>query len=294
MERGDNSSDQWPQGLLREPCAASDYLAEIPVRGLHILCVDVGDSSGGDIVVSVFPNSQNSSGAMRSFTLPRPKSGRKGAQASKEQVWWSLRQNLEAALKLQNRTVNPWAIFTTLGEPIDSLDPFLGLGAQDREAALPRGVALVYEGGAFIWPGVRVGHTQNIVLDVGAEGGPKQGDWGSTTRSVTMQTLSMKPLVFSIDDFLSLNECDYIQKHASPHMSQSGVRMLFPRLLSLLSLHASPLPVPVALTLPDRPGESHGQGPREGSHELADLVHILHALAQPPSSEAHRCTGRAA
>lgn len=41
-----------------------------------------------------------------------------------------------------------------------------------------------------------------------------------------MTTLSMQPLVFSIDAFLSEKECDYIQNFASPHMAKSGVSLM--------------------------------------------------------------------
>lgn len=67
--------------------------------------------------------------------------------------------------------------------------------------------------GSFIWPGVRVGHT-TIVERVQGLG------------RLAMRTVSMQPLVFSVDGFLYDSECDYIRRAASPHMAQSGVTLM--------------------------------------------------------------------
>jgi len=65
-------------------------------------------------------------------------------------------------------------VFSAAGEEIRTLEQYL------REP-----VALVYEGGRFIWPGVRVGHETTVPLDGGG-------------RAAKMVTLSMQPLVFEI------------------------------------------------------------------------------------------------
>jgi len=86
------------------------------------------------------------------------------------------------------------------------------------EAVLSAPTVLVYEGGAFIWPGVRVGHRQPVTIITGNPAEPPV--------SYAMETLSLRPLVFALDDFLSLGECDYIQAHASTRVKQSGVSLM--------------------------------------------------------------------
>ena len=108
-------------------------------------------------------------------------------------------------LRIESRTANPWGLFTATGDSITTL-----------AAALAAPTVLVYEGGSFIWPGVRVGHRQPVPM-VGVNG--KRG-------SVEMETLSLQPLVFAIDDFLSLDECAYIRAYPEPRVAQSGVSLM--------------------------------------------------------------------
>lgn len=76
----------------------------------------------------------------------------------------------------------------------------------------PLSGACVWQGN-FIWPGVRLGHVTEV-----------QGLQG--LGSVRMTTVSLQPLVFSVDGFLLDEECDYIKREASPHMRQSGVTLM--------------------------------------------------------------------
>lgn len=100
-------------------------------------------------------------------------------------------------------TRQPWALFTPQGFPIDTLLD-LTEGAND---------VLLFEGGKFVWPGVRIGHvTQVTELD------------GLGT--LAMRTLSMSPLVFSVDGFLLPEECRYIRDTAEPSLAQSGVALM--------------------------------------------------------------------
>lgn len=75
-------------------------------------------------------------------------------------------------------------------------------------ADLVDGLVLCYTGGRFQWPGVRVGYVRPLALPDGVK---------------ELQTLSLKPLVFSISGFLAPDECDYIRTEASPHLERSGV-----------------------------------------------------------------------
>lgn len=64
-------------------------------------------------------------------------------------------------------------------------------------------------------PGVREGHVTHVGQVDGVEGG-----------GVSMRTLSMSPLVFSVEGFLTPAECRHIRDRAGPHMRQSGVALM--------------------------------------------------------------------
>ena len=80
----------------------------------------------------------------------------------------ALKTELERRLGITNRTNVPWALFSGSGEEITTV-----------EQLLAEPVVLAYEGGRFIWPGVRVGHETFVPLDGGA-------------RAAKMVTLSMQ------------------------------------------------------------------------------------------------------
>jgi len=80
-------------------------------------------------------------------------------------------------------------------------------------ALLAANIVLLYEGGAFMWPGVKLNHT-----------------WSVTPRSgppLTLRTLSLVPLVFEVvEDFLTPREAASIIDASLPHMAQSGVSLM--------------------------------------------------------------------
>ena len=85
--------------------------------------------------------------------------------------------------------------------------------------ALGRGGALwLYTGGAFIWPGVRIGHKTRVPIPVtdGSSGGYKE---------VEMETRSLRPLVLELSGFLTEAECAFIRKCGPTlHTPRASVR----------------------------------------------------------------------
>ena len=92
----------------------------------------------------------------------------------------------------------PWAMFSTTGERLTSL-----------ESVLNR-IVFIFEGGQFVWPGIRIGH-KTVVNNLQGIG------------HVTMETLSMTPLVFSVEEFLTDDEIETILQLSLPHLKPSGV-----------------------------------------------------------------------
>jgi prolyl 4-hydroxylase len=88
--------------------------------------------------------------------------------------------------------------FTTDGRRLETIDEMIAMGE-----------VFMFEGGQFIWPGVKVGFKQKVYdLDTGA---------------AVLETLAMDPLVFGVENFLTVNECDHIIAAAEPSMHDSGV-----------------------------------------------------------------------
>ena len=61
------------------------------------------------------------------------------------------------------------------------------------------GSLVISQGGMWVWPPVREGFKRIVDISSGAQ-----------PQSVTIETLSLKPLVVSIKGFLTDDECDYI------------------------------------------------------------------------------------
>ncbi len=82
------------------------------------------------------------------------------------------------------------------------------------------GMVVITQGGNWIWPGVREGFQR--IIEVSST----RGDGASPdSRNITIETLSLKPLVLSIEGFLSDEECDYIAQKAEPTIQYSGVSL---------------------------------------------------------------------
>ncbi|KAG2504641.1 hypothetical protein JM16_009242, partial [Phytophthora kernoviae] len=95
----------------------------------------------------------------------------------------------------------PVAYFTPDGERLEKKI----IELQDR-------VVFLFEGGQFIWPGVRIGHKTLVKNTFG------RGD-------LELETISMTPLVFSVEEFLRDDEIDVIIDLSMSHLAPSGVAL---------------------------------------------------------------------
>lgn len=91
-----------------------------------------------------------------------------------------------------------------MGHPVDD--------DQDLKHLGPGAALYLYTGGQFIWPGVRIGH-QSLV-PVPHPGGEKL---------VTLTTVSLRPTVLVLSDFLSEEECEFIKSYSAKRMVRSGL-----------------------------------------------------------------------
>ena len=194
------------------PCTPErleEFWHDKPVKGFHIACFDMDENA--NINVKYYKNA-------RRIDSPTVQTLGSGPIA-----WSELRTHLVENLKLTatDDLHQPWAVFTPQGErTLDEVTEEHELGFLARTLAMKVGMVLVYQGGEFLWPGVRIGFRRQIPLySIIPEHDPiDKGNW-----TVTLETLSLKPLVVSVDGFLSREECQHIQKRAEPTMQYSGV-----------------------------------------------------------------------
>jgi len=77
----------------------------------------------------------------------------------------------------------------------------------------PSGLVLAFEGGAFVWPGVKAGFTRNITVET--------PDFEPV--KLALITKSLQPLIIEVSQFLDKSECEHVISKASPFIAKSAV-----------------------------------------------------------------------
>lgn len=153
--------------------------------GYHVLCAERGPGS-------------------TSFELFRGgHSGRKVQWDSKISSMSSLRKQLEkkAHMKWQNMwKVLPWLLADTSGVPV-----------QDPSAV--QGLLLLFEGGRWVWPGIRENFQRRVALPL-----PKGQEM-----NVTLKTLTLDPLSFTIEDFFDKASAERMIQLAKPKLRPAEI-----------------------------------------------------------------------
>lgn len=139
----------------------------------------------------------------------------------KSNSWEDVKVKLVTGLSLLPETpiLQPWALFSAMGDRIVGERDKLNNEMNDRtmSSLVSSELLVIAEGGNWIWPGVSEGFRREIELAPSTITG--------NSKNVTIETLSMKPLVLSISGFLADEECDYIMEKAAPTMKYSGVSL---------------------------------------------------------------------
>lgn len=185
------------------------FLSIDPVPGQHTLCLS------DHRVMVVYRNSKPEEGVQLA------------SEITDDKHWWTtFKTELDDSLALSNRRhpVQPWAIFTKDGERLVDEDytPSDKNDAEILKKIQESGVLVLFEGGQWIWPGIAKGFRREIRLDFV----PAQGYNAIEQRNATLVTLSLNPLVLSVEGFLSDEECNYIQEIATPRMRYSDVTLM--------------------------------------------------------------------
>jgi len=176
---------------------ADDYLSEEAFPGLHIL-----ERVGGGPAYRVYPGGQRPSAAAGTGRESPLSVG--ATEAAGWASWGDARRSLELLLGIPQPEPyqDPWAIFDAQGRPLEDL---ASLGQAH--------VAFLLLIGRWMWPAVRVGFEQWAV-DVNRESGAK------------LRTISLRPVVFEIQEFLSKSECEEVMHLASGQILTSSQGIL--------------------------------------------------------------------
>lgn len=241
-----------------KPCTQSnldDFLHDEPVSGLHIVCVEPMYTNS-DGIYQPFPQWTNEheqyhilhayEGVLltvykHSHATPIQKTllvtGKDDDDGGKRMpVEWSKMKEVlydELGLVREGKLQQPWAVFTPSGERlIGERDEVTtdtdGVGSSKHimNTIVASGMIVAVQGGNWLWPGVREGYQRTIELaPIEKSDITTAASGGGGSRNVTIETLSLKPLVLSIKGFLSEEECDYIAKKAEPSLQYSGVSL---------------------------------------------------------------------
>lgn len=186
--------------------ALRKVLHDEPQPGMHVICMDQTMQS---LKVTLFPEAQK-----RDQPIVEEMEGLPDWTAFKAVLHNYLR------LKRADNLHQPWAMFSPDGELlIQETNEHV-----EMEGLVQMGMVLLFQGGQFIWPGVEIGFKRTIDLYTVMPGGSPS--FGNKHRSATLETISLKPLVFSVEGFLDDDECDFFQKEAAPTLAYSEVTLM--------------------------------------------------------------------
>lgn len=219
----------------------SQFLHADPVKGIHILCFDNSNAAANsaDGNVQIYFQSHELNGKTIST---RNASDSTTTSTTTNTFSWRdfihqtvVAQHLHIAPPTSTNT-QPWAIYTITGgrivgeldyHPNNNFDDDDDASNSDDtnpwESLKQHGMVLLFEGGSFLWPGVRIGFKRQIQVDTGYN---SYSHDVSSRQTLEMETLSLHPLVLSVQNFISMDECDHIQKLAMPHMQYSQVTLM--------------------------------------------------------------------
>ena len=197
---------------VRQPCDAqslSQFLHENPVAGMHVICMNQTMRS---LQLALYPDAQQTNTPVQLELEGLP-------------TWEGYANALVQSLHLRrmDELNQPWSIFSTNGELLVRED--------NQHVHMPMlvqmGMVLLFQGGQFIWPGVRIGFQRTIQLySIMPGGSPTNNMLGTKQRQATLETISLQPLVFSVEGFLDDDECDFFQEEATPTLQYSEVTLM--------------------------------------------------------------------
>lgn len=189
----------------------SQFLHENSIPGMHIVCMNPTNDLK-TLNITLYPTSkQNVNPPTQQFVNGIP-------------TWIQFQSMLVQSLKLRpmDSKHQPWAIYSPIGELLVKED--FKEEQVDMTKLVNVGMFLVFQGGQWIWPPVKIGFKRTIDLyTVMPVGSPSMN---GKNRTATLETISLQPLVFSVEGFLDDDECNFIQEQATPTLEYSAVTLM--------------------------------------------------------------------
>jgi len=164
------------------------------LQGLHVACV-WRDASGEPLRLEAYKNAVNEGEPMRA-ALP----------LTADRSWRDFRRELKAALGFRRKT-NDWG-FLMLKQPFGIFDEYGRRLASPREAE-EASLIFVVEGGQWYWPPMRKGFVRKL-----------------HGTNLSLETLSVQPVIFRIEGFLRDHECEEIVELGRGRMHNSPVSLM--------------------------------------------------------------------
>lgn len=205
---GANALDE-PLHYACDDADLSDFIHATPQRGMHVVCLSK-DSAG--VSLRLYPGAYNDTQTESIGT---------------ESMWNTIRKVLESDLSLpaSGPLQQPWSMFTPRGERLVGADDKIPDEERLVEQLFRTGMMIIMEGGTWIWPGVRIGFKRNVDIYSIMPGLPSSGDVAEG-RKIVIDTLSLRPLVVSVEGFMTKEECRHIQDLSASTMRYSGVSLM--------------------------------------------------------------------
>ena len=208
----------------------SQFLHEDFVQGMHLICFHP------TMETNVDDGDDNNDVRMEMILYPgMTSSSMKQQKVESSSSWDSLQSVLLQQLQLpsyqESNDMNrqPWAIYTSTGQHIYTSTNTIHQANKDilMKTVLKNGMVLIMEGGAWVWPGVREGFQRQVHLYNSNNNNKNSNNDDDTTRTILLETLSLRPLLFSVQHFISEKECDEVQRIAKPQVrTASGVSLM--------------------------------------------------------------------
>ncbi|POM60197.1 2og-fe oxygenase family protein [Phytophthora palmivora] len=170
---------------------AHQFLTDVmPVKGFHVLCIET--TTTDMLQVTGFKDGMHTNSSVKTV---------KSLESFTRAVEVEMLEIPAPSDEYARKYKQPSAYFTPDGERLEK-----------NIAVLQNRIVFLFEGGQFIWPGIRIGHKTLVKNTFG------RGD-------LVLETVSMTPLVFSVDEFLQDSEIDIVLELSMPHLAPSGVTL---------------------------------------------------------------------
>ena len=167
-------------------CDHYDLQQEVPQFGQHLLCIKENPGSYDSVFVSLIRDSLLNQEEIHQFST-NPSGKRKDIG--------DFYEYLREKLGSKERAIEFWRTFDSDGNELKTIDTLI-----------VKKSFILYTGGTFMWPGIRAGHRRK------------------TQEGYMMETLSLRPLVFRIENFLTDEECDYARIQSEKSLTFSVAR----------------------------------------------------------------------